>query len=361
MLKKIINYTLVLAFLAGFGYTFYFLYSKSQKKPVLYDTKKPEKSTILKVTVASGTIVPKQEVLIKPQVSGIVEALYVEPGQNIKEGQLIAKIKLVPNMLNINQAESNIENARIQLEQAERELNRSRKLYDDKVITEQEYNRTLLDFNIKKEALNVAESNLSLMKEGTAKSRNHVSNLVYSTIQGRVLDVPVKVGSSVIERNNFNEGTTITSVANMDNLIFEGKIDESEAGKLTEGLPIDLSIGALPDLKFKAQLYYISPKGVTEEGAIKFTIKAKILEGDLQKIRAGYSASASIVLERRDSVQAIEEKLLQFAKDSTFVEIDSAGIFVKRLVKTGLSDGLKVEILSGINSNDKIKVPMAPK
>jgi HlyD family secretion protein len=251
-----------------------------------------------------------------------------------------------------------LETAKINLEQSQRELDRNQKLFNDKVISEQEFLKFKLDFNVRKEALDAAQNNLELIESGASKKSGQVSNLIYSTIEGLVLDIPVKVGSSVIERNNFNEGTTIASIADMTSLIFEGKIDESEVGKIKEGMELTLTIGAIEDKKFRAVLEYIAPKGVTEEGAIKFQVKAKVLLDKGDFLRAGYSANADIILGIKKDVLAIKESTLQFGKDSTYVEVEKQPqIFEKRLIKTGLSDGINIEVVSGLTLKDKVKLP----
>lgn len=351
---------IVLIFLAASGGLGYYFYKKSNADPVVYQTEQPFKTNIIRKTVATGSIVPRKEVLVKSQVSGIVEALYVEAGGTIKAGQLIAKIRIVPNMVSVNNAETSLTNARIVLEESKKEQARLEKLYQAKVVSEQEYSRATFDVKAKAESLEAAENNLQLIKEGASRKAGQVSNLVYSTLEGTLLDVPVKVGSSVIERNNFNEGTTIASIADMKTLVFEGKIDESEVGKLREGMDLNLTIGAMPDKTFKAKLEYISPKGKTEEGAIKFDIRAKVEFEDNSTIRAGYSASADIILEKKDSVLAIKESMLQFskAKDSVFVEVQQTNNqYQKKLVKTGISDGINIEVISGVDNKDKIKIP----
>lgn len=357
-MKNIVIWIILVLFLGLSGWLGYYFYNKSKQDPIVYKTETPVIMTIIKKTVATGSIVPRREVLIKPQVSGIVESFFIEAGQLVKKGQLIAKIKIVPNMVNLNQAQTNLETARINFEQSSRELTRNQKLYDDKVISEQEFLRFKLDFNVRKEAYDAAENNLELIQSGASKKSGQVSNLIYSTIEGLILDIPVKVGSSVIERNNFNEGTTIASIADMTSLIFEGKIDESEVGKIREGMDLTLTIGAIENKKFKAQLEYIAPKGVTEEGAIKFQIKAKVLleKGDF--LRAGYSANADIILGTQKDALSIKESTLQFGKDSTFVEVEKKPqIFEKRLIKTGLSDGINIEVLEGLTIKDKVKMP----
>lgn len=356
-MKKVIYSILGIILVGGSVWLGIYFYNKSKSTPTVYKTEKPFVTSITKKTIATGSIVPLKEVNIKSQVSGIVEELYVEAGQNIKSGQPIAKIKIVPNLANINQAENSLEQAKIQLTEAKKELDRFQQLYDQKVVAEQEYRRYLSDYTLKKQAVDAAANQLQILKSGTSMRKSEVSNIIYSTISGMLLDVPVKVGSSVIERNNFNEGTTIASVADMKSLIFEGEVDEAEVAKLKEGMELSMTIGAIEDKKYPANLYYISPKGVTKEGAIKFQIKARMVIPENEFIRAGYSANADIVLDKKDQVLAIKESLLQFKKDSVFVEVETAPQkFEKRIVKTGISDGINVEVVSGVKKEDKIKV-----
>ncbi len=355
--------------LLSFWLSAYF-YNKSVSDPVIHKTGKPFYTDIIKKTVATGSIVPRREVQIKPQASGIVEALYVQAGEPVRAGQLIAKVRLVQSisgknndMINSNNAQNLMDNAGINLKNAQIEYDRQKKLFDEKVISEQEFNRSIVDINLRKEAVRTAEANMLLINRGILQNSGGVANEIYSTVDGTILDVPVKVGSSVVERNNFNEGTTIAIVADMNTLVFEGKIDESEVGKLTEGMNLKLNIGAIADKSFPAELEYISPKGIEKEGAIKFDIRAKLKLTEGIKLRAGYSASADIVLDDKKNVLAIKESMLQFGKgekgkDSVFVEIEtSKNKFVKKLIKTGISDGLNIEILSGVTQKDKIKTP----
>lgn len=359
-MKRFFLGLLLLLLLAGFGWLGYYFYQQAHTDPVTYQTEAPFVTDIIKKTVATGSIVPRREVAIKPQVSGIVEELYVEAGQPIKEGQLIARIRTVASAANVNSAQTGIQAARIALETSKVELDRQQELFDEKVIARQEYNRYLFDYRAKKQALDAAQSNLQIAQRGASRNTGGSLNLVRSTITGLLLDVPVKVGSSVVERNNFNEGTTIASVADMQSLVFEGKVDESEVGKVREGMALNLTVGAIENQVFPATLEYIAPKGVTEEGAIKFQVRAKVQLQPGQFLRAGYSANGDIVLEHREKVLAVRESLLQFGKlnkDSVFVEVETAPQkFRRQLVKTGLSDGINVEIMSGVVKGDKVKV-----
>jgi len=354
---KILGIVILIGVFLG---TFYFLYSKSKKAPVKYTTQVPQVKTITKKTVATGSVVPRYEIEIVPQVSGIIDKLYIEAGDKITKGQIIARIKIIPDMVTLNSAENRLNKAKIDYDDAKIDFDRQQKLFDKEVISYEEYKKAKVAYDSAKEELNAAENNLELIKNGvTKKAATATNTLVRSTINGMVLDVPVKEGNSVIQANTFNAGTTIASVANMRDIIFEGNVDETEVGKIKEGMPIELEIGAIEKEKFDATLEYISPKGVEENGAIQFEIKADVKLKEDQFIRAGYSANASIVLERKDSVLAIPEGLLQFENDSAYVDINTGTeeepIYEKRFVKTGLSDGINIEITDGLTKADKLK------
>ena len=356
-MKKAFKIIIGVVILGIFGYTMFFLYQKSKTKPIVYETKSPFKANIIKKTVATGSIVPRKEIEIKPKVSGIIEEIYIKPGQHIKKGDLIAKVKIIPDMVNLNNAESRLNRAKISYEDSKVVYDRQKKLYDEGVIPLSEFQQVRLGNNNATEEMNSAESNLELIREGVVKKSGQSTNtLVRSTINGMVLDVPVEEGNQVIESNNFNSGTTIAFVADMGEMIFKGKVDETEVGKIRQGMKLLLSVGAIEKDKFEAELEYISPKGKEENGAIQFEIKAKVKLKDNLFIRSGYSANADIVLDHRDSVLSIEEGLVQFKGDSTFVEVEKGKqIYVKRFIKTGLSDGINIEVLNGLKKTDKIK------
>jgi len=361
-MKSFVRILVVAVILGGFGYTLWHLYDKSQEPPVVFETAQAFRTNIIKKTVATGTISPKKEVAIKPRVSGIVEKVYVAEGQMVKSGDIIAKVKIVPDMVSQNNAKNRMQMAELAVEDAQLNFNRQKNLVEQGVISEAEFQPTRTQLmNVKQELL-AAENNLQLIEEGALKNQGSSSNTVIrSTSSGMVLEVPVKEGNSVIESNTFNEGTTIATIADMGEMIFEGKVDESEVGKIKEGMDLLITIGALEGHQFSARLDHISPKGIAENGAIQFKIKAEV---GLQKgvfIRSGYSANADIVLERRDSVLAIDESLLIFGNhpDSTFVEIETTEqLFEKRPVNLGLSDGIKIEVLSGLDTADRIKKPL---
>ncbi|MCF8357761.1 MAG: efflux RND transporter periplasmic adaptor subunit [Prolixibacteraceae bacterium] len=351
---KIFGIVLLVALFLG---TFYFLYSKSRNKPVVYKTELPKFDNITKKTVATGSVVPRKEIEIKPQVSGIVEEVYLEAGQMVKTGDIIAKVQIIPDMVTLNNAESRVNRAQLNYEDAKIDYDRQHELYEKKVIPFEEYQKAQLAFKTAREELTAAQNNLDLIKKGVTKSSEKTTNtLIRSTINGMILDVPVEVGNSVIQANTFNAGTTIAVVADMTDMIFEGKVDETEVGKIKEGMNIILTIGAIEEEKFDAVLTYLSPKGVEENGAIQFEIKANVNLKEGQFIRAGYSANASIVLEKRDSVMVIPEGLLKFENDSAYVEIETdSQVFEKRFIEIGLSDGINIEVIEGLSKDDHIK------
>ncbi len=339
-------------------YTMIYLYGKSQEKPISYNTEKPVFTDIIQKTVATGSVKPRKEIDIKPVVSGIIIELYIEPGQLVKQGDLLAKVKVIPDMVTLNAAENRLERAQIAIDNSVIDFERNKKLFDQGVISYADFQPFDLAQRNARTELDAAEDNLRIIRDGVSKRNSAAANtLVRSTISGMVLSVPTEVGKSVIEVNNFNEGTTIATIADMTDLIFEGKVDESEVGKIREGMDLILTIGAIDGQTFSAVLEYISPKGVEENGAIQFEIKAAVALDENLFIRAGYSANANVVLARRDSVLAINEALVQFESDSVaFVEVSTGGQnYDKRRVKLGLSDGINVEIIEGVAPTDSIK------
>ena len=353
-IAKILGLTILVAVFIG---TFVFLYKKSQPKPEVYEIAKPQKINIIKKTVATGSVIPRKEIEIKPQVSGIVEEIFIEAGKKIKKGDVIARVKIIPDMVNLNNAESRVARAKLNLEDSKIAYDRVATLFEKQVVSKEEFQKATLQLNSSKEEAIAADNNLELIRKGVTKSSATTTNtLIRSTIDGMVLDVPVKEGFSVIQANTFNAGTTIGIVADMSDMIFQGKVDETEVGKIREGMNIELTIGAIESEKFNAILKYIAPKGLVENGAIQFDIKADVKLKEGQFIRSGYSANANIVLDHRDSVLAIPEGLLKFEKDSAFVEVETLPQkFEKKYVKTGISDGINIEVLSGINRDDRLK------
>ena len=355
-MKKFIMFGLLGLVVVIFLGTIVFLYKKSQQQPVVYQIDSPATTTIIKKTVAIGKVIPRREIEVKSQVSGVVEKVYVIAGQTVKKGDVLAKITLRPSMLNVNSAESQVQSAKINLQNSESEYNRQKKLYAQKLISESEYNKFLVSYNLQKEALSSAENYLQLLNSGVTKNSDKVSNLIPATVDGMVLDVPNKEGAFIVESSTFQSGTSLAVLADMTDMIFEGLVDESEVGKLREGMELVLNIGALQGKPFTAILEYISPKGVTDQGTIKFQIRAAVKLNKELFLRANYSANADIVLEKKENVLAINEGNLLIEEKASFVEVETAPQkFEKREVKTGLSDGINIEILSGLKAGEKIK------
>ncbi|MFN0047942.1 MAG: efflux RND transporter periplasmic adaptor subunit [Cytophagales bacterium] len=359
MFKKVILITVLVVFVSlCLGVTGY-LYYKEQKPKEVFKTDSVVVATIYKKTVATGTIEPRREVTVKPQASGIIEKLFVKAGDIVQKGDPIAKIKVVANMINLNSAESNIKTARINFERAEAEYKRRKQLFEDKVIAQADFITFEQDFLLKKEQVAAAESYMELVKYGTSKRNTTTNTIVRATIDGKILDLTVKEGSFVIESNNFNDGTTVGSIANMKDLIFKGKVVESEIGKLKEGMDLNLQVGAIGEDVFKAKLEFIASKGVEDKGSIQYEIKAGIIPSTTNNrtIRAGYSASADIIIDSKDSVLSIKEKNIEFKGDCTFVYKENGSQnFVRQQIRTGISDDITIEVVSGLNKNDKIKV-----
>lgn len=359
-MKTIIRYIVLVLVLGIFGWTLWFLYQKDQEPPVTFETTQAEYRDIVKKSVATGSVVPRNEIYIKPQISGIIESIHVKPGDVINSGDLIAKVKVIPDMVALNNAENRVNRAQISLENATTDYKRNAQLLEKQVISNAEFQPFELAKKQALEELNAAEDALAIIKDGVSKKTGNSSNtLIKSTVQGMVLDVPVEEGFNVIEANNFNDGTTIASVADMENLIFQGQVDESEVEKLQLGMELIMTIGAIEQNEFTAILEYISPKGIEEEGAIKFEIEAAVKLDSGVFIRAGYSANANVVLERRDNVLAINEGLVNFEGEFPTIEIETGEQkFEERQIEVGLSDGVFIEVLSGLSEEDRIKKPI---
>jgi len=356
-MKTFFKILIGLIVLGVFGYTMYYLWEKSQVKPVVYETTQAIRTNIIKKTTATGSVKPRKEIEIKPKVSGIIDEIFVEEGQILKKGDLIARVKIIPNMVNLNNAEARVDRAKIQMKFAVSVFKRQEELFNKGVIAQSVFDEAQTNYNNAQQEVDAAVESLELIRDGqTSNSKSTTNTLITSTIEGMVLEIPVEEGNSVIESNTFNDGTTIATVADMGEMIFEGKIDESEVGKIKEGMPLILTIGAIENVEFEAMLEHISPKGTEENGAVQFEIKAQVTLRNDYFIRAGYSANAAIVLDRHDSVMAVSESLLHFSKDSVFVEVETdPQVFEKRLIKTGLSDGINIEVIDGLNLKDQIK------
>ena len=342
--------------------TFVFLWQKSQPKEIVYNEFTPKVENIQKTTIITGKIEPRDEVNVKPQISGIITHLYKEPGQYVQQGEVIAKVKVIPDMGQLSSAEMRVRLADINLKQAETDFQREDKLYQQKLVSADEYDKIKLALNQAKQEKAAAVDALQVVRDGVSKSNASASStLIRSTISGVILDVPVKVGNSVILSNTFNDGTTIASVANMNDLIFRGNIDETEVGQLVSGMPMKITIGALQDLKFDAALEYVSPKAVESNGANQFEIKAAVRLSEGGKIRSGYSANAEIVLASAEKALSIPESAIEFSGDSTFVYVVKGSgkekTYERKQVTTGLSDGVNIEIKKGLTVKDIVRGP----
>ena len=373
-MKKKATIGILITIVIFFVLSMYWFYSKNQEDPIVYTTQKPTIGSIIKKTVATGSIVPREEIFIKPNISGIIDEIFVEAGDFIKAGDLIAKVKVVPNISSLNSAKNNINSVRTQVETARLAFenqkniyNRQKELFEKGVISANEFDNAQLSFDQAQQryrqeqvSLISARQNYDIVKTGTTRGLGAVANTeIRATISGMILDVPVKTGNQVIESNNFNDGTTIATIADIEKMIFQGKVDESEVGKIKENLPLEITVGAIQNKIFDAILDYIAPKGVIENGAIQFEIKGTLNKADTTFIRAGLSANASIILARADSVLTIKEALIQYDSKTQkpFVEVEVGDQkFERKDVELGISDGINVEVKNGISINDKIKV-----
>ncbi|MBR1767222.1 MAG: efflux RND transporter periplasmic adaptor subunit [Prevotella sp.] len=356
--KLIIAVIIALIFIG----TFVFLWKKSQPKEIVYNEFTPKTENIQKTTIITGKIEPRNEVNIKPQISGIISELYKEPGDVVNAGDVIAKVKVIPDMAQLSSAEMRVRLAEINLKQAQTDFQREENLFNQKLVSADEFDKIKVALSQAKHEKAAAQDALEVVRDGVSSSNAKASStLIRSTISGVILDIPVKVGNSVILSNTFNDGTTIATVANMKDLIFRGNIDETEVGKLVSGMNMKITIGALQDLKFDANLEYISPKAVESNGANLFEIKAAVKLTEDGKIRAGYSANAEIVLAKADKVLSIPESAIEFSGDSTFVYVikgeGKGKTYERTAVTTGLSDGVNIEIKKGITAKDKVRGP----
>ncbi len=336
-----------------------FFVKTNSKSAITYETKNPFTANVEKKTVATGKVVPEDEVQIKPQVSGIIDKIYLKEGAKVKAGDLIAKIKVVPNEQSLNQAKGRVKNAEIALNNTKIEFDRNKILFDKGVVSSQDFNSQQLRYDQAKLELQNAQSDYQIIRVGSAGGSATANTNIRALVSGTILEIPVKEGDQVIQSNNFNDGTTIATIADLSIMIFEGKVDEGEVGKLQLGMPLKISLGAINDKEFDAKLRFIAPKGVEESGAVQFKIEGDVTVEDEFLIRAGYSANASLVLEKKDSVMVIPEALLQFDKttDEPYVEIligDQK--FERKDVKIGISDGVNVEIVEGLTKDDKVKI-----
>lgn len=361
-MKKWVKIAIAVVAVFVLFYTFYFLWSKTRPQKVVYNIVTPVRDTITRYVVATGKVEPRDEVEVKPQISGIISEVLREAGERVTEGDILATIKIVPDASALASAESRVETARISLEQTQREFNRTKELFETSTVSRETYETAETSLKSARQELQTAKDNLEITKSGsTSRGSSSNNTQIRSTITGMILDVPIKVGNSVIQSNTFNDGTTIATVADMNDMIFKGNVDETEVGKLKEGMSVELTIGALQDVVLNAELEYISPKATESNGVVMFEVKAAVRnQGDVF-VRAGYSANASIMIENRENVLTIPESALQFEDDNNFVYIltgtDNSGnqTFDRRDIKIGLSDGVNVEILEGLSETDQVR------
>lgn len=362
-MKKHFKYILMALVAVIFIGTFVFLYIKSQPQPEVYDEFTLQRMDIRKTTVVTGKIEPRNEVNVKPQISGIITEILKEAGETVQEGEVIAKVKVIPDMGSLSAAQSRLRLAEINRKQAQTDYDREKTLFDKGLVAADEYDKIAQALRQAREEVDAAQDNLEVVRDGVSKSNASASStLIRSTITGLILDIPVKVGNSVILANTFNDGTTIATVANMNDLIFRGNIDETEVGRLSTGMTMKITIGALQDLKFDARLEYIAPKATDQNGANQFEIKAAVnLPSNATNIRSGYSANAEIVLAEAKNVLAVQESAIEFDGDDTYVYVIKGDgdkqTYERRKVQTGISDGINIEIRSGVKPNERIRGP----
>ena len=358
-MKKVFKYISIAAILFGVLYATVFFIKSNSKPSIQYDTQTAMITSIEMKSVATGKVIPEDEVEIKPQISGIIQTLYVEEGDNVKTGDLLAKVKVVPNEQSLNSAKGRLANTKILMQNARIEFNRNKGLFEKEIISQQDFQNAELNYSRAKQDVTNAESDLQIIKLGSAGGSATANTNIRATVSGTVLEMPIKEGDQVVESNTFNNGTTIAIIADLSKMIFEGKVDEAEVGKLKIGMPLTINLGAIQDKEFEARLKFIAPKGNEEQGAVQFKIEGDVYLDKDFFVRAGYSANASLVLERKDSILAIPEALLQFDKktEKPYVEVQIKDQeFERKDIETGISDGINVEILSGITIKDNIKV-----
>ena len=354
-LKNILIILLILGFLFAIAY---FVRTNSTSS-IEYDTSSPFISSIQKTSVVTGTVIPEDEVDIKPQLNGIIDNILVEEGDIVEVGQLIAIIKVVPDERSVYGARAQVTAARLTVQNAERQIKRAKELFEKQIISQQDYEDAELNFNTAKENLIAAQNDLEILRKGSVAGSSTANTNIRATVSGTILEIPVKLGDQVIAANNFNEGTSVAIIADLNEMIFEGQVDEAEVGKLELGQSLKVNMAAIPGREFDAILKFVAPKGTEQGGAVQFKIEADLTLDEDTFVRAGYSANGSLVVENKQEIMVIAEALLQFDRRTQlpYVEVEiSDQNFERRDVTTGLSDGIKVEILSGVSMDDKIKI-----
>lgn len=356
---KILLWSLVGLVFVG---TFVYLFLNSQPKVEKYEIIEPTVADIERVTILNGKIEPRDEIEVKPQVPGIISEVLVEPGDNVTEGDIIAKIKIIPDESQLSSAKNRVRVARLDMEERKLEYDRTKTLFDKKFESREKLDQDLNLYNKSVEEYKAAEDALAIIRDGVSKDNAQQSNtLVRATITGLVLEVPVKVGSSVIQSNTFNDGTTIARIADMSDLVFKGKIDETEVDYLAEGMPMHISIGAIAGSNLDAVIEKISPVATDDNGTNTFEVKAAVKADSEMRLRAGYSANANVVLAAAPGALSIPESVIEFVGDSSFVYIldgegeSGAQKFNRTAIETGVSNGVNVAVVSGINEASKLR------
>lgn len=361
-MKRYFKFVVAALVLLVFVATFVFLWMKSQPVPEEYEVFTAKSMDLRKTTVVTGKIEPRNEVNVKPQISGIITDLYKEAGDRVEAGEVIAKVKVIPDMAQLSAAQARVRLAEVNVKQARVDYGREKTLYDKGLVAAEEYEKSKQTYDQAQEELEAANDNLQVVRYGvSARNAGESSTLIRATISGLVLDVPVKVGNTVILSNTFNDGTTIATVANMADLIFRGNIDEIDVGRLVAGMPMKITVGAMHDMRLQASLEYISPKAVETNGANQFEIKAAVKVTDDNLIRSGYSANAEIVLAEAKGVLAVPESAIEFEGNDTYLYVVKGSgdnmQYERRKVETGLSDGLHIEVKKGLKTGEKVRGP----
>jgi HlyD family secretion protein len=358
-MKKVVKYAGISLGVIGILWAAAFFIKSNSKSSVIYETISAAPQTIETKTVATGKVVPEVEVEIKPQISGIIDRIYLKEGEKVKAGDLIAKVKVVPNEQAMNQASMRVKSSEVAFANAQIEFSRNKQLFEKQVISSQEFNTQKLRFDQARLDLENAKSDYEIIKLGSAGGSATSNTNIRATVSGTILEIPVKEGDQVILSNNFNAGTTIATIADLTLMIFEGKVDEGEVNKLSIGMPLSISLGAMEKTTLDATLRFVSPKGIEEQGAVQFKIEGDVIIKEDVLVRAGYSANATLVTERKVDVLSLPEAVLQFDRktDKPYVEVligDQK--FERRDIEIGVSDGINVEIITGVTAEDKVKV-----
>ena len=361
-MKKVVKILLAVLFVALLFGTFRFLWQKTRPKVIVYAEIVPKLDTIEQFVVATGKVEPRDEILIKPQISGIISSVLCEAGDMVRKGDILATVKVIPEMGSLNSAESRVSLAKIALEQVEKDFARVKQLYEQGVVSKEEFEKGETSLKQSEAELQTAQDNLEIVQNGIARRYAELSNTqIRSTIDGMILDVPIKEGNSVIQSNTFNDGTTIAAIANMSDILFKGNIDEIDVGRLEVGMPVKITIGAMQDLSLDAVLEYISPKSVLDNNIVKFEVEVAVTIPDGVFLRSGYSANASIVVDSRVGVVTIPESAINFKDGTPTVQVFTSAndannqTFTEKTIEIGMSDGINIEVVSGLTLNDRVR------